>query len=168
MIDAKEVRRLLDYNPSTGVFTRLVRTSRRINVGDITGCPNEKGYLLISLQNRLYRAHRLAWLYVHGEWPPAEIDHIDGNRSNNAISNLRPSTHAQNMQNLAKKSSNSSGATGVHWARNRSKWKAEIGANGSVVRLGSFSSKEEARNAYLAAKAKLHLLTPVPREEAVR
>lgn len=163
-ITAEEVRNLLDYNPATGAFTRRVRTSMRINVGDAAGCPNGKGYLLIRLQNRLYRAHRLAWLYVHGEWPPHEIDHIDGNRSNNAIANLRPSTHAQNMQNLAKKSSNTSGVTGVHWDQLRSKWKAEIGANGTVLRLGSFASKEEARNAYLAAKAKLHVLTPVPRE----
>lgn len=161
-LTAKEVRLLLSYDQETGEFRRLVRTSMRIRVGDVAGCGNGRGYILIRLKNKLYRAHRLAWLYVYGQWPNIELDHIDGNRSNNAIANLREASHAENMQNLAMKRTNKSGAVGVRRARGR--WKAEISINGKNKCIGTFDTIEEARSAYLSKKECVHPFNPVPRE----
>jgi hypothetical protein len=87
---------LFSYDPDTGLFTRLVTTGSRSQAGEIAGSKDSQGYWQISINHRVHRAHRLAWLYMMGEWPDAEIDHRDLNRSNNRWSNLRPATRAQN------------------------------------------------------------------------
>ena len=84
-LTAERLREVLDYDPDTGVFTRKVRTASSVKVGDVAGSLNGKGYIRIRVDGRLYFAHRLAWLYVHGEWPVDQVDHINGIKNDNRI-----------------------------------------------------------------------------------
>ena len=155
ILSADYLRSVLNYNPLTGVFTRLVSTNSRVKVGDVAGCDNGKGYMVFSVLGRLYQAHRIAWLYMHGQWPDGNIDHIDGNPSNNAIANLRDVSQSVNMQNqrLAM-SHNTSGYLGV--SRNGKRWQAEIQSDGKRRPLGTHDTPVEAHAAYLEAKRRLH------------
>lgn len=146
------LRSILNYDPTTGIFTRRVRTSNPVRVGDVAGSLNGVGYLNISIHSRLYLAHRLAWLYMYGEWPKLDIDHINRNRSDNRIANLRDVSRRQNLQNAGKRSDNTSGHTGVHWNKQRSKWQARIAPGQKTINLGLFESLEEAAAARKAAE----------------
>lgn len=150
---------VLAYNESTGVFTRIgggwapgigkaagtierVKCARRVN---------------IYIDSQRYRAHRLAWFFVHREWPSGDIDHIDGNPINNAIANLRCVNRSVNMENQRRARSDSKlGILGVS-QRSQNSFQAEIGVRGVRHRLGSFDSAEEAHQAYLTAKRQLHV-----------
>ncbi len=151
-LTAGYLRSILDYDPETGIFTRKVRTSNSVKVGGIAGSQNGDGYLLIMLQSRLYQAHRLAWLYMHGEWPKDQIDHINRNRSDNRIANLRDVSHKQNQQNKSKQSNNKSGYPGVSWYKRYSKWRARIRHNQKLIHLGYFDDLEDAVAARKAAE----------------
>jgi hypothetical protein len=118
----------------------------------VAGSVNGEGYLLIKLQRRSYKAHRLAWLYVCGVWPEDQLDHINRNRSDNRISNLREVTNKQNLQNAGKYSHNTSGHSGVSWHKQRSKWVAQIKHNHKVIHLGYFTNIEDAIAARKAAE----------------
>src|ERR1700719_1662744 len=98
-IDDDRLRELLSYDPETGVFRWLVRKRQNVKAGDVAGSFDGCGYCKISIDRRAYKAHRLAWLYMTGEWPPAEIDHINMNRADNRFANLRLATRHQNMAN---------------------------------------------------------------------
>lgn len=98
MINQKRLKEVLDYDPATGVFTWRVELNARGKVGDPAGC-NSWGYRVIRIDGRLYGAHRLVWLYVHGRWPDAMIDHVNGDRSDNRIENLREANSVQNAHN---------------------------------------------------------------------
>lgn len=97
-----------------------------------------------------YFAHRLAWFYVRGEWPPAEIDHINCDPSDNRISNLRPATRTENSANTRRPRHNSSGVKGVAWDKTRRKWMAFCSFGGKFTNLGRFSTREQAAAAYFA------------------
>ncbi len=156
-VTAAFVRELFHYDPETGVFTRLVtRQGLGARAGDIAGTRKPSGYLSIWICGANHMAHRLAWLYVHGKWPAHEIDHIDGNRANNAIANLRDVTRSVNHENLRSARSDSAhGFLGV--SPFFGKWKARITVNGKFQHLGTFSTPEEAHAAYLEAKRRLHV-----------
>src|SRR5687768_770720 len=112
MLTAEKLRELMDYNPDTGVFLYRKRRGRRsagLEAGSIV-----KGYRLISL-GKQYSAHRLAWLYVYGEWPAGDLDHINCVRDDNRIANLREATDSQNNANRTLAPKNSSGFKGVCW-----------------------------------------------------
>ena len=149
---AEQARSRLDYDPATGEFHWSA--SVRVCGGKRAGKTDLRGYRHIKLMGRSYLAHRLAWLYVMGEWPVDQIDHINGDRADNRFCNLRLATHAQNMQNRAIGKNNTSGFMGVKFRRN--KWRAEIRAFGNIRWLGSFNSPEEAHAAYLDAKQSMH------------
>lgn len=151
-LTAEYLRSVLAYSQETGIFTWKVSHARRIRVGDAAGCLGSKGYLHIQLQSRLYKAHRLAWLYVLGEWPKLDIDHINRNRSDNRIANLREVTHKQNLQNAGKYSHNTSGHTGVYWYKQTAKWQAQIAHHQKKIHLGFFNTIEEAISARKAAE----------------
>lgn len=155
-LTAARLRELLHYNPDSGLFTWVVSTTRRIRVGAIAGTLVKEGYVSIGVDRDLHRAHRLAWLYVYGEWPKHDIDHINGNRSDNRIANLRDVTRTVNLQNLrlAHKDKQSNAPLGVY--TDKKKWAAAIRVNGERVRLGNFNTPEEAHAAYLEAKRKHH------------
>ena len=151
-LTAEYLRSILDYDQETGIFTWKVSTSRRVKTGDVAGSQNGDGYLRIRLHNRLFLAHRLAWLYHFGEWPEDQIDHINRNRSDNRIYNLREVTNKQNQQNAGKRSDNKSGHPGVSWYKPYSKWRAQIMHNQKQIHLGYFSILEEAIAARKAAE----------------
>ena len=153
-LTAERLRELLHYDPETGVFTRLVR-SGPAKVGDVAGTADTHGYIQISVDGALYLAHRLAFLWMTGEWPPHQVDHINGVRADNRFANLRPATNAENMQNVRRPySSNRIGLLGV--CRHGNRFRATIKVDGRCIHLGTFDAPEQAHAAYLAAKRKLH------------
>jgi hypothetical protein len=156
MITADRLRELLRYDQGTGQFTWASRTSpsSRAKVGDLAGTPNNRGYLYIKVFKVTYQAHRLAWLYMTGDWPRNEIDHIDLNRGNNSWSNLRESTRTQNNANRSACANNKCGLKGVDYRRKIKKWRAQIAIGGKKIHLGSFCTPEDAHAAYVAAAEK--------------
>lgn len=144
MITAEALRAMYHYDTETGVFTRLARKKSGRPLKH-QGRRHDRQYHRINIDGKMYLAHRLAWLYVHGEWPQYEIDHIDGDKSNNAIVNLRDVDHAFNQQNW--KGSRS----GVK--RNGNKWSSYIQVNRCQRYLGMFRTEEDAAAAYHTAKA---------------
>lgn len=128
-----------------------------MQIGHIAGCLSKKsGYILIRLEGRLYRAHRLAWLYMTGEWPSEMIDHKDGDRANNRFINLRDARGGQNHHNGRMRKTNSSGYKGVSWSKGAEKWSAQIKVNWVKIHLGLFEDPYEAHKAYVSAAAKYH------------
>lgn len=150
------LRDLLHYDPETGAFTWLVRVNSRVPAGARAGKIDPHGYVRIGIGGRHYLAHRLAWLYVTGEWPPAEIDHRDRDPGNNRWANLRDATHAQNQRNTAAQCNNTSGFKGVTWHKGRRKWMAFITVDGKHRNLGRFDTAEAAHAAYVLAATEHH------------
>lgn len=138
----------LGYNPETGIFT-VTRSGGRRKAGDAAGYIKSDGYRLISYLGRYRYAHRLAWFAVHGEMPSGEIDHINGNRDDNRIANLRLVTRSQNMMNAAI-------GKGWHWHKKQQRWQALIRVGGERKYLGQFKTEAEAQAAYEKARAELH------------
>ena len=139
MLTQKRLKELLHYDPETGVLTRIARTSNSIQIGDIAG-GHSYGYLTIRIDNVKYFSHRLVWLYIKGEWPKAEIDHINHIRDDNRWINLRESTSRENSRNQSLNNKNTSGITGVYWHIKANKWAAYIGTKGKTKHLGLFST----------------------------
>lgn len=154
MINREELKKYLNYDPSTGIFTWKMRCSRRVRIGDIAGNLSDKGYMRIAIMGKLYRSHRLAWLYVHGEWPLEQLDHKNRDRKDNRIKNLRLFTGRQNMKNQNLPSNNKSGIMGVNWNPRQENWIARIGVNAKRVGLGSHKSKLDACAARKSAEIK--------------
>lgn len=146
----------IHYAPDTGVFTWVRPASRRVQAGQEAGWLNDSGYVLVSLDGIKYRAHRLAWRIVYGYWPKNQIDHINGDRTDNRIVNLREATDAQNRQNTRKRVDNKSGYVGVYYASWANAWRAEIRVAGKQRKLGYFATPELAHAAYAKAKAEVH------------
>jgi len=163
-ITPERLRELLSYDPETGVFIRLITTSNRAPRGSVAGRNNGNGYLRMMLDGQTYYAHWLAWFYVYGTWPDNEIDHRDGDGTNNRIDNLRQATHAQNGQNQPLRITNKSGMPGVSWSKLHSQWEAYIWVNLKKKYLGLFDDVKDAGEAYLNAKQNLHSFQPVPRD----
>lgn len=147
---------LLTYDGDTGKF--FWRSNRgQARTGVEAGAVRKNGYRIIVINKFQYLAHRLSWLVCFGGWPDGNVDHIDGNRLNNCIGNLRIATHGQNIQNQHKAHArNKSGLLGVSWSKSHKKWRASIMVNGKPHYLGRHQSKEFAHQVYLEAKAKLH------------
>jgi hypothetical protein len=150
---------LLQYSQDTGIFEKPANAgSRGRKIGGyIVGCKNTIGYIVVSINKKKYYAHRLAWFYVHGEWPEHHIDHINGDRSDNRISNLRKSTNSENMQNIkGPRVDNKFNLLGVCFDKQRQKFLAQIKLNGKNKYLGRFDNPDLAHEAYMAAKRKFH------------
>lgn len=139
-----DLQKHLKYDPDTGVFTWRAG-NRAHKRGDIAGYFDSRGYILICLQYHEYRAHRLAWLFVHGEWPTQVIDHINGNRQDNRIANLRDVSVAENCQGFRTVSPrNKTGITGVGWSKQKNCFTASKMIDGKSKFLGCFDTLEEA------------------------
>jgi len=148
------LKELLHYDPETGVFTRL-RNSSHAKKGQVAGCRNKVGYLVFWVGGTLYLAHRIAWLYMTGDWPKFEIDHKDGDRANNAIVNLRDVPRAINQQNSRRpRADSSTQVQGVGKVNGR--YRARVRTNGVERLIGRFDTPEEASAAYLEAKRLAH------------
>lgn len=155
VVTAEYLRQILDYDPLTGVFVWKQHNWRPDLVGKKAGSRHCAGYWAIAIYNKKQLAHRLAWLYMTGSWPEKHIDHIDGNKLNNTFANLRDVSRFANLQNMRKPTkANKSGYLGV--CRHQGKWLMQIMANGVRHRQSGFSTPEEAHQAYLEAKRKLH------------
>lgn len=162
-LTAALVRELFNYDPDTGDLTWAAPRSRRVKVGDVVGARSKTAYVQVGVGRKVYVAHRVIWLWVHGELPQQHIDHRDGNTRNNRLANLRLADKSENAQNMALKKSNTSGFLGVSLCRHTNRWRAYITINRKTHKLGRFSTPEAAHQAYLAAKAKLHTFQPTPR-----
>lgn len=142
-----QLKELYDYDPDTGFLfrkKRKVRQEYRAKAGS---------YIKVHLGDKWYCGHRIIWMMVYGHWPD-EIDHINGNRTDNRLCNLRNVTHHENTRNLCKSKNNTSGVTGVHWCAYHEKWAARIKVDYKLLYLGNFSNKEDAITARKAAEVK--------------
>ena len=149
----QELKELLHYDQDTGIFTWLISRGNIKNGKKINN--SAFYYTNIKINKKSYRAHRLAWLYVYGFMPTNQIDHINGNKSDNRICNLREVTNQQNQFNSPVRKDNKSGIKGVHWHKKQSKWVANLHINGKQKQLGSFDNLEEAEKVISEAR-KLH------------
>jgi hypothetical protein len=156
MLTYNRLRELLRYDPETGVFTCLKTRSSRAQAGSIAGSLDHYGYRNICIDGVDYKAHRLAWFYVTGEWPSLELDHQFGHPDDNRWSMLRLATPCQNKQNVRRHRDNRTGFKGVHFHKGMSKWCAQIMREGEKKYLGHFDSPEEAHAAYCKAASELH------------
>lgn len=162
-VDAGTLRAVLSYDPETGVFTRIVATSNVIRAGDVAGGHHNEGYVRISVGNRRYLAHRLAWLYMTGEWPSKEIDHINGVRSDNRWVNLREATSVENNRNRH----DYHPFKGTCFHKPNGKWNARLKVNGKHRSLGYYHSREEAHAAYVRAAREVYgKFASIPEEVA--
>ena len=147
-----ELKSLLLYDPETGIFTWLVGQDK----GKKAGFKHCRGYLQQKIKTKKYLSHRLAWLYVYGEMPSGEIDHINGIRDDNRIINLRECSASQNQWNCTAQKNNTSGFKGVCWNKRAGKWHAQIMINLNKKHLGYFATAEQAGAAYQAKAKELH------------
>lgn len=149
MVTQDFIKSLLNYNPDTGIFT-WKRNNRK------AGYVQKDGYIRFNFNNIHYRAHRLAWLYVYGNFPDSHIDHINGNPSDNRINNLRLCDRSQNMSNRKLNNNNKLGIKGVCWNKRIKKFHVQIGINGKVKHIGYFDDLEFAELVSIEARNKYH------------
>ncbi|PWT82877.1 MAG: Fis family transcriptional regulator [Acidobacteria bacterium] len=156
MINNNELSQWLSYNPNSGEFFWLKTSSSRACAGSRAGTTTKKGYISIKIRGTFFLAHRLAWFFVHGEFPENQIDHKNTIKTDNRISNLRLSTNKQNHCNRGAQKNSTSGIKGVYWFKPQKSWKAQIVVSGKSIHLGYFKTKEQAAEARKAAEAIHH------------
>ena len=148
MITQADLHEWLNYNPETGVFTWNKKPNRRIKAGSAASNPRRDGYERIGLMGRRYLTHRLAWLHVFGELPDCDIDHINGDPSDNRICNLRKASRSENLFNRGPGKNNKSGHKGVFWNSKSQRWQAVAQVRGVSHCLGFYREKSAAVQAY--------------------
>ena len=154
MITQKYLKSILEYDEKIGTLTWKNRRSGVTRENKVAGSPN-KNHISITIDSDVYLAHRLVWLYYYGVFPKGQIDHIDGNGNNNAISNLRVVDSVENARNQKLPKNNKYGVIGVYKNNGAGKdWKASITVNGKFVHLGYFNTKDEAVSARKEAELK--------------
>ncbi len=137
MITQSELKEVLNYDSDTGIFTWKQKTSNRIKVGGIAGNLHNGGYIELKVKNNRVLAHRLAWLYEHGELPIL-IDHINGDRKDNRICNLRKATYQSNAYNSKLRKDNKSGVRCVSWDKKNQSWEVRIKLDGKLRHFGNY------------------------------
>ena len=153
MITVEELKLLLDYDASTGLFVWKSDRTTTVKKGDIAGT-NSYGYLVITIGGKRYSAHRLAWLYITGSHPIDQIDHVNGIRDDNRFLNLREVTNSENAKNSKHRINNTSGHIGVGFEIRGCKWVAIIKVEGKIISLGRYTDKNEAVEARKKAEIK--------------
>jgi len=149
MLTTERLREVLHYDPLAGLLTWKKPTSNRVKVGSVVKCRDTHGYPIARIDGTLYLAHRLAFLYMVGRFPKHDIDHVDGNRANNAWANLREATRQENHRNRTPKN----GVKGIQLMAN-GKWRARITVSRQGIHLGCFSNSDDAMAAYAKAADK--------------
>lgn len=152
MISEARLKELLHYNPDTGHFTWLVDRGRLAKAGQRAGTPHyTQGYIRVKIDGRMYQAHSLAILYMTGQWPKGEGDHINGVRDDNRWANLRDAPRVMNLLNRKTYVTSTSGHKGVNWHSRLGKWRVRIQKHGRRIALGCYDTLEEASAAYAKA-----------------
>ena len=154
IITQAQLKQYIQYAPDTGIFTRI-RSPYKGRLGIIKTCANSDGYFVICILGQTYLAHRIAWCLLHGEWPKNQLDHINGDRIDNRLVNLREANNLENCRNSGIRITNTSGFKGVGYHKASGKWRAQISINGKRICLGLYITAEEAGKVY-EAQAKLH------------
>lgn len=155
-LTAARLREIIVYDRLTGIFTWRV-TRNNAPAGTVAGGRRKKtGYISVGVDRQRYQAHQLAWLYTYGRWPSKRLDHRNGIRHDNALSNLRTATSSQNAHNSSKHSDNTSGLKGVSWDKTKGKWQAKICVKYRQIHLGRFNDIAAAAEAYAIAARKYH------------
>lgn len=149
-ITQEELREQLHYDPETGVLTWAIR-KHKVKLGAVAGRTTPKGYIEVRLNLVIYQAHRLAWLYMYGDWPDGFIDHINRDPGDNRIANLRVVSRQQNARNVPVSIRSSTGIKGVGHHKQSGKYRAKIWAGGKQLWLGHFDTVEAAAAAYKQA-----------------
>ncbi len=134
----KNIKDIFDYDHETGLLRWKINRGRNIKLGSVTGSVNSEGYLQSTFCGKKYKTHRLIFTWVNGRWPKAEIDHANGIRTDNRISNLREVSRSENRKNLRLIKTNTSGYIGVSWNKDCHKWRATIQADNKKIHLGYF------------------------------
>lgn len=156
-LTAERLRELLDYSPETGEIRWRVNRGGTARADSVAGTPNGDGYRKIHIAGRRYFVHRLVWVYVYGRWPVNQIDHINMDKDDNRIVNLREATNAENHGNQRKaRTDNRTGLLGASWNKEAKKFHAQIQLDGKTKHLGYHRTAEEAHQAYIKAKRELH------------
>lgn len=145
----------VNYDEKTGLFIRA-SSKGGVAIGSPAGGLHANGYIMMNISNRKVLAHRMAWLWCYGFLPDTEIDHVNGDRIDNRISNLRLVSRCENQMNVLRTKANTSGIKGVCYNKLAGKWQANIQANNERYHLGLFATKEDAGTAYSEAEEKLH------------
>lgn len=153
MLTQKQANSLFQYQD--GELIRISLIGKRAKIGETAGYLGKRGYKYLSVYKKKYYVHRVIWLMHYGAFPKA-IDHIDGNRLNNKIENLRACTATENLCNAKTRSDNISGIKGVGWFKPKQKWRARLSFNKKEYHIGYFDEKEDAINAILEARLKIH------------
>ena len=149
-----DFKKMFSYHPN-GELIRISTINAKTKVGDIAGIVGKKGYKYLTIRGQKFYVHRIIWFLHHGYLPDA-IDHIDGNKLNNKIENLRVCTVTQNLCNSKLRTDNKSGIKGVAWFKPHQKWRARINLNKKEYHLGYFDSKEQAEQAVIIGRLKIH------------
>ena len=144
MITQSRLKELLSYDPDSGIFIWKISTNNRVKSGSFAGSLRLDDYIEIMVDGKKYQAHRLAWLYTHGYDTENQIDHLNGIRNDNRISNLREVSQSCNLQNQKINSNNTSGFPGVTWVKRKQKWVAQIQIQGKVHGLGYYDTALDA------------------------
>lgn len=152
MLKDQYFRENFKYDPATGVVTRLNARTRK-GVINRFGAETPRGYLMFSGKHWCF-AHRIAWFLYHGEWPEHGVDHVNGDKADNRIVNLRAANQHQNMANVGAYRCNRSGLKGAHYRKDRGNWQSSIMVHGKNIRLGVFDTPEGAHAAYCVAAKK--------------
>lgn len=160
-LSVEYVQAAFDYNPLTGDLTWKVRADmapqwNRKFPGRKAGTVNDRGYVIVAIYKKDFRAHRLIWVMMTGEWPQHEVDHENLIKSDNRWSNLRVATHVQNCRNRPKQSNNKSGFKGVSYCKLTKSWVAGIGVGRRRIVLGRAETPEKAFAFYKNALPKIH------------
>ncbi len=156
MITQEYIKSIFYYNPNTGEFIRIKKIARYSKIGEIAGHTNSKGYVVIKIHQKAYKAHRLAYLYMIGKFPEHQVDHRNRIRDDNRWSNLRLATNSQNQINGPAYKTNTSGYKGVYWSKCWKRWFSQINFNKKQIFLGYHSTKTDAAIAYNKAALEYH------------
>jgi hypothetical protein len=156
ILTPERLRSLLDYDPDTGVFTNRVTRNPRAKAGQPAGALTSEGYTAFQINGAKIYAHRAAWAYVYGVWPDTEIDHINRQRNDNRIVNLRLATRCQNSQNTGAHKRNPTGCKGVTFHARNKKWQVQLRANSKTFYVGQYAKLADAVQARAIAEIFLH------------